>query len=109
MRTRRLACSGLPYRIHCKASQRKAAPIVLPGVPLGLFDNIHYDQAAIPLELGDGFVFHSSAPQRPGTGRKSAGRPAPRRWSPSTPTSRLEILGVRSRGRCAAGISPTTM
>ena len=55
----RIANSGLPYPIHLKASQKQAAPIVLPGVPLGLFDNVEYDEIAIPLEPGDVFVFHS--------------------------------------------------
>ncbi len=55
----RISNSGLPYPIHFKASQKKAGPIVLPGVPLGLFDNVQYDEVSIPVESGDVFVFHS--------------------------------------------------
>ncbi|MBK5254472.1 MAG: SpoIIE family protein phosphatase [Vicinamibacteria bacterium] len=55
----RIASSGLPYAIHFKAAEKKASLIVLPGVPLGLFDNVEYDELAIPLEPGDVFVFHS--------------------------------------------------
>ena len=69
----RIANSGLPYPIHFKASQKKAAPIVLPGVPLGLFDNIHYDEAAIPLESGDVFVFHSDGVTEAWNGKEEFG------------------------------------
>ena len=55
----RIANSGLPFPIHYKAKQKKAFPISLPGIPLGLFDNVEYDQLTIPLEPGDVFVFHS--------------------------------------------------
>ena len=69
----RIASSGLPYPIPFKASQKKAAPIVLPGVPLGLFDNIHYDEAAIPLESGDVFVFHSDGVTEAWNGKEEFG------------------------------------
>jgi len=55
----RIASSGLPYTIHYRAAEKKAAPIVLPGIPLGLFDDVEYDEVTIPLESGDTFVFHS--------------------------------------------------
>jgi sigma-B regulation protein RsbU (phosphoserine phosphatase) len=55
----RISSAGLPYPIHYKASEKKAAPILLPGVPLGLFDNNEYDELTIPVEKGDVFVFHS--------------------------------------------------
>jgi sigma-B regulation protein RsbU (phosphoserine phosphatase) len=55
----RISSAGLPYPIHYKASEKKATPILLPGVPLGLFDNNEYDEVAIPVEKGDVFVFHS--------------------------------------------------
>lgn len=75
----RIASSGLPYAIHYKASEKKAAPIVLPGIPLGLFDDVEYDEVAIPLEAGDTFVFHSdgvseawNGTEEFGTGRLTA-------------------------------------
>ena len=69
----RIANSGLPYPIHFKASQKQATPIVLPGVPLGLFDNIEYDEIAIPLEPGDVFVFHSDGVTEAWNGKEEFG------------------------------------
>lgn len=69
----RIANSGLPYPIHYRASQKKAAPIVLPGVPLGLFDNIEYDEASIPIEPGDVFVFHSDGLTEAWNGKEEFG------------------------------------
>jgi sigma-B regulation protein RsbU (phosphoserine phosphatase) len=69
----RIANSGLPYPIHFRASQKKAAPIPLPGIPLGLFDNVVYDEAAIPLESGDIFVFHSDGVTEAWNGKEEFG------------------------------------
>ena len=56
-RTVTLANSGLPYPVH--ASANGVAQIELPGVPLGSFFGITYDEVALPLEAGDVFVFSS--------------------------------------------------
>lgn len=50
-----LSNSGLPYPIRC--SETECGQIALPGVPLGSFPAITYDEVAIPLERGDVFVF----------------------------------------------------
>ena len=47
--------SGLPYPIRCSGDA--CAPIELPGVPLGSFPNITYDQMTLALEPGDIYVF----------------------------------------------------
>jgi sigma-B regulation protein RsbU (phosphoserine phosphatase) len=47
--------SGLPYPIRC--SGEDCAQIELPGVPLGSFPGITYDEIALPLRKGDVFVF----------------------------------------------------
>jgi sigma-B regulation protein RsbU (phosphoserine phosphatase) len=47
--------SGLPYPIRCSGDA--CAPIELPGVPLGSFPNITYDQITVALEPGDIYVF----------------------------------------------------
>jgi sigma-B regulation protein RsbU (phosphoserine phosphatase) len=47
--------SGLPYPIHC--SSNVCEQIVLPGVPLGSFPGVTYDQAQITLAPGDLVVF----------------------------------------------------
>ena len=49
--------SGLPYPIRC--SHDACAQIELPGVPLGSFPGVTYDEVVIPLERGDVFVFCS--------------------------------------------------
>jgi sigma-B regulation protein RsbU (phosphoserine phosphatase) len=56
-RTVTLANSGLPYPVH--ASGQGVAQIELPGVPLGSFFGITYDEVSRPLEAGDVFVFSS--------------------------------------------------
>ncbi|HEY3159845.1 MAG TPA: GAF domain-containing SpoIIE family protein phosphatase [Vicinamibacterales bacterium] len=50
-----LSNSGLPYPIHCTATE--CGQIELPGVPLGSFPGVTYDEATIPLHAGDTFVF----------------------------------------------------
>ena len=47
--------SGLPYPIRC--SEGECGQIELPGVPLGSFPGITYDEVTIPLKAGDVFVF----------------------------------------------------
>ena len=52
-----LANSGLPYPVQCTADDCKQ--IELPGVPLGSFPGVTYDQVTLPLGIGDVFVFCS--------------------------------------------------
>ena len=47
--------SGLPYPIRCSGDQ--CGQIELPGVPLGSFSGVTYDEATVPLLAGDVFVF----------------------------------------------------
>ena len=47
--------SGLPYPIRC--SGEECGQIELPGVPLGSFPGITYDEVTLPLHPGDVFVF----------------------------------------------------
>jgi sigma-B regulation protein RsbU (phosphoserine phosphatase) len=47
--------SGLPYPIHCSGDA--CGQIELPGVPLGSFPGITYDELTLPLKTGDVFVF----------------------------------------------------
>jgi len=52
-----MANSGLPYPIHCSAEG--CAQVHSPGVPLGSFPGITYDELTIELRVGDVFVFFS--------------------------------------------------
>jgi phosphoserine phosphatase RsbU/P len=52
-----MANSGLPYPIH--SSRDGTGQVQLPGVPLGSFSGITYDELTIPLQAGDVFVFCS--------------------------------------------------
>jgi sigma-B regulation protein RsbU (phosphoserine phosphatase) len=54
-RTLTLSNSGLPYPI--RSSETECGQIALPGVPLGSFPAITYDEVSMPLERGDVFVF----------------------------------------------------
>lgn len=56
-RTVTIANSGLPYPLHCR--EDGCGQISLPGVPLGSFPEISYDQVTIDLKPGDTFVFCS--------------------------------------------------
>jgi sigma-B regulation protein RsbU (phosphoserine phosphatase) len=47
--------SGLPYPIHC--TDEGCGQIELPGMPLGSFAGVTYDEATLPLQQGDVFVF----------------------------------------------------
>src|SRR5687768_10779406 len=47
--------SGLPYPIHCAGDS--CGQIELPGVPLGSFPGVTYDEVTIPLRGDDVFVF----------------------------------------------------
>ena len=50
-----LANSGLPYPVRCTAEG--CGQIELPGVPLGSFPGVTYDQLTLPLAPGDVFIF----------------------------------------------------
>jgi sigma-B regulation protein RsbU (phosphoserine phosphatase) len=50
-----LSNSGLPYPIRCTGDT--CGQIVLPGMPLGSFAGVTYDEVTIPLKQGDVFVF----------------------------------------------------
>jgi sigma-B regulation protein RsbU (phosphoserine phosphatase) len=52
-----LSNSGLPYPIRCSGDE--CGQIELPGVPLGSFPGVTYDEVTIPLKIGDVFVFCS--------------------------------------------------
>jgi len=56
-RTLTLANSGLPYPI--RLSGGASTPIELPGVPLGSFGGMTYDEISFPVERGDAYVFYS--------------------------------------------------
>jgi sigma-B regulation protein RsbU (phosphoserine phosphatase) len=47
--------SGLPYPVRCSGDE--CGQIELPGVPLGSFPGITYDEITLPLKAGDVFVF----------------------------------------------------
>jgi phosphoserine phosphatase RsbU/P len=50
-----LANSGLPYPVRCSGDM--CGQVELPGVPLGSFPGVTYDQVSYPLAPGDVFVF----------------------------------------------------
>lgn len=52
-----LANSGVPYPIH--VSGDTVTQVELPGVPLGSFFGVSYDEVTLPLTPGDLFVFGS--------------------------------------------------
>lgn len=56
-RTLTLANSGLPYPI--RVSDGATTPIELPGVPLGSFQGMTYDELSFPMEAGGAYVFCS--------------------------------------------------
>lgn len=47
--------SGLPYPVRCSGDE--CGQIELPGVPLGSFSGVTYDEVTIPLHASDVFVF----------------------------------------------------
>lgn len=47
--------SGLPYPIRCSAEE--CAQIEIPGLPLGSFPAVTYDELTLPFSTGDVFVF----------------------------------------------------
>ncbi len=55
LRTVTISNSGLPYPIRCSGDQ--CGQIELPGVPLGSFSGVTYDEATMPLQAEDVFVF----------------------------------------------------
>ena len=54
-RTVTLSNSGLPYPVRC--SDDDCGQIELPGVPLGSFSGVTYDEVTLPLRAGELFVF----------------------------------------------------
>ncbi len=54
-RTVTISNSGLPYPVRC--SDQECGQIELPGVPLGSFSGVTYDEVTLPLRAGDLFVF----------------------------------------------------
>jgi sigma-B regulation protein RsbU (phosphoserine phosphatase) len=54
-RTVTLSNSGLPYPVRC--SDNECGQIELPGVPLGSFSGVTYDEVTLPLRAGDLFAF----------------------------------------------------
>jgi sigma-B regulation protein RsbU (phosphoserine phosphatase) len=56
-RTVTLSNSGLPYPIRCSGDE--CAQIELPGVPLGSFPGVTYDEITLDIRQGDVFVFCS--------------------------------------------------
>jgi sigma-B regulation protein RsbU (phosphoserine phosphatase) len=54
-KTLTLSNSGLPYPIRCSGGE--CGQIELPGVPLGSFPGVTYDEKTIALNAGDIFVF----------------------------------------------------
>jgi sigma-B regulation protein RsbU (phosphoserine phosphatase) len=56
-RTVTLANSGVPYPI--RVTDGIVSQIELPGVPLGSFFGVSYDEVTLPLEIGDVFFFGS--------------------------------------------------
>ena len=56
-RTVTLANSGLPYPVRASGDDTKL--IEVPGVPLGSFFGVSYDEVSFPLTAGDVFVFCS--------------------------------------------------
>ena len=50
-----MANSGMPYPVRCTATE--CGQLELPGVPLGSFPAVEYDELTLPLNDGDVFVF----------------------------------------------------
>jgi sigma-B regulation protein RsbU (phosphoserine phosphatase) len=60
-RTLTMSNSGLPYPLHC--TDGECGQIELPGVPLGSFPGVTYDEVVVPLRRGDLFVFCTDGPR----------------------------------------------
>jgi len=56
-RTLTLANSGLPYPV--RSTTESTSQIELPGVPLGSFIGVTYDELSYPIQSGDVYVFCS--------------------------------------------------
>lgn len=54
-RTVVMASSGLPYPVRCTADA--CGQVEVPGVPLGSFEGVKYDEVTLPLATDDVFVF----------------------------------------------------
>src|SRR5262249_30644152 len=72
-RSMRIANSGLPYALHYRAATGTCAPIELPGLPLGIFDEVTYAELPLDLVPGDVFVFHSDGISEAHNGREAYG------------------------------------
>lgn len=72
-RQARIAGSGLPYAFHYRARDKKSVPIEIPGIPLALFDDSQYDEAVVPLESGDVFLFHTDGVTEAWNGQEQLG------------------------------------
>jgi sigma-B regulation protein RsbU (phosphoserine phosphatase) len=72
-RSMRISNSGLPYTLHYRAATGKSTPIELPGLPLGVFDDVTYDELTLDLVPGDVFVFHSDGICEAHNGREAYG------------------------------------
>jgi serine phosphatase RsbU (regulator of sigma subunit) len=58
-RTVRIANSGLPHPLHYRAAERRAAPVPVAGLPLGVFDGATYDEVQLDLGPGDILLFYT--------------------------------------------------
>jgi sigma-B regulation protein RsbU (phosphoserine phosphatase) len=58
-RSVRVANSGLPYPLHYRAENGRAAPLKVSGLPLGTFDGVGYEELSVELGPGDAIVFYS--------------------------------------------------
>jgi sigma-B regulation protein RsbU (phosphoserine phosphatase) len=56
-KTMRVANSGLPRPIYCHEGH--ARMLEAAGLPLGMFEEVSYDEVVIPASPGDVFVFFS--------------------------------------------------
>jgi sigma-B regulation protein RsbU (phosphoserine phosphatase) len=72
-RTLRLANSGLPHPLHYRATEGRAAPLDVSGLPLGTFDGVSYDEIAVELGKGDVVVFFSDGLVEARRGREDYG------------------------------------
>jgi sigma-B regulation protein RsbU (phosphoserine phosphatase) len=88
----RISGAGLPYPIRYRAADRKAAAITIPGIPLGLFDNVEYDEISIPAETGDVYVFVSDGVTEAWNGKEEFG------------SARLAALLAKHGGKSAIDI-----
>lgn len=93
-KTMRVANSGMPRPIHCHGGH--AHMIESAGLPLGMFENVTYDEITIHAQPGDVFVFFSDGIVDAGNLRdEQFGR------------VRIEHVVVKNAGRSAKEIADT--